>query len=110
MEKEFEAKNLVQFRLTGTTDGNLLVSFYQLDVFNEQAVNWHIASLLVENKMNRDVLYEGNLQNNTATADRALSTGDLQAFGAGQPVRQLCADRASKVTTLSIFVNIFRVV
>lgn len=65
MEKEFEAKNLVQFRLTGTPDGNLLVSFYQLDVFNEQAVNWHIASLLVENKMNRDVLYEGNLQNNT---------------------------------------------
>ena len=34
MNKELEAKNLVQFRLTGTPDGNLLVSFYQLDVFN----------------------------------------------------------------------------
>lgn len=51
MLKDLEAKNLVQFRLTGTPDGNLLVSFYQLDVFNEQAVNWRIASLLVENKL-----------------------------------------------------------
>jgi hypothetical protein len=66
MNKELEAKNLVQFRLTGTPDGNLLVSFYQLDVFSEQAVNWHIASLLVENKLGARVLYEGNLSNNTA--------------------------------------------
>lgn len=66
MGKESKAKNLVQFRLTGTPDGNLLVSFYQLDVFNEQAVNWHIASLLVEDKLGARVLYEGNLSNNTA--------------------------------------------
>lgn len=65
MKKELEAKNLVQFRLTGTPDGNLLVSFYHLDTFNQDAVNWHIASLLVENKMNASVLYEGNLLNNT---------------------------------------------
>lgn len=66
MKKEIDAKNLVQFRLTGTPDGNLLVSFYQLDVFNEQAINWHIAGLLVENKLGARVLYEGNLSNNTA--------------------------------------------
>ena len=42
------------------------MSFYQLDVFNEQAVNWHIAGLLVENKLGARVLYEGNLSNNTA--------------------------------------------
>lgn len=65
MNNEFEAKHLVQFRLTGTPDGNLLVSFYYLNTFNQDAVNWHIAGLLVENKMSRDVLYEGNLQNNT---------------------------------------------
>ena len=59
-----EAKNLVQFRLTGTPDGTLLVSFYYLDVFNQQAVNWHIAGLLVEEKLNASVLYEGNLSNN----------------------------------------------
>ena len=49
MDKELEAKNLlgrttvaavaVQFRLTGTPDGKLLVSFYHPDVFNQQAVN-----------------------------------------------------------------------
>lgn len=66
MKNDLDAKNLVQFRLTGTPDGNLLVSFYQLDVFNEQAVNWHIAGLLVENKLAARVLYEGNLSNNTA--------------------------------------------
>lgn len=66
MQKELEAKNLVRFRLTGTPDGNLLVSFYHLDVFNEQAVNWHIAGLLVENKLEARVLYEGNLSNNSA--------------------------------------------
>ena len=65
MKNKLNAKNLVQFRLTGTPDGNLLVSFYQLDVFNEQAVNWHIAGLLVDNKMGTRVLYEGNLSNNT---------------------------------------------
>ena len=64
MNKELEAKNLVQFRLTGTPHGNVLVSFYHLDVFNQQAVNWHIAGLLVENRMNAQVLYEGNIQNN----------------------------------------------
>lgn len=66
MKRELDAKNLVQFRLTGAPDGNLLVSFYQLDTFNQEAVNWHIAGLLVENRMNAQVLYEGNLQNNTA--------------------------------------------
>ena len=65
MESGLAARNLVQFRLTGTPDGNLLVSFYHLDVFNDQAVNWHIAGLLVENKLGAKVLYEGNLSNNT---------------------------------------------
>lgn len=65
MKNDLDAKNLVQFRLTGTHDGNLLVSFYHLDTFNQEAVNWHIAGLLVENRMNAQVLYEGNLQNNT---------------------------------------------
>ncbi|RZM08793.1 MAG: hypothetical protein EOO88_49705 [Pedobacter sp.] len=65
MDNQLNAKNVVQFRLTGTPKGNLLVSFYQLDVFNQQAVNWHIAGLLVENKLNAGVLYEGNLSNNT---------------------------------------------
>lgn len=65
MKNDLDAKNLVQFRLTGTPDGNLLVSFYHLDVFNEQAVNWHIAGLLVDNKLGARVLYEGNLSNNT---------------------------------------------
>ena len=65
MNKELDAKNVVQFRLTGTPDGNLLVSFYQLDTFSQEAVNWHIASLLVENRMNAQVFYEGNIQNNT---------------------------------------------
>lgn len=64
MNKELEVKNLVQFRLTGTPHGNVLVSFYHLDVFNQQAVNWNIAGLLVENRMNAQVLYEGNIQNN----------------------------------------------
>lgn len=65
MKSDLDAKNLVQFRLTGTPDGNLMVSFYHLDTFSQEAVNWHIASLLVENRMNAQVLYEGNLQNNT---------------------------------------------
>ena len=65
MNKDLDAKNLVQFRLTGTPDGNLLVSFYQLDTFSQEAVNWHIAGLLVENRMNAQVLYEGNIPNNT---------------------------------------------
>lgn len=55
----------MQFRLTGTPDGNLLVSFYPLDVFNDKAVNWRIAGLLVENRLNAQVLYEGNIPNNT---------------------------------------------
>lgn len=58
-------------------DGNLLVSFYHLDVFNQQAVNWHIAGLLVENRMNAQVLYEGNIQNNTAVAYRVVSNSGL---------------------------------
>ncbi|WP_281257930.1 hypothetical protein [Spirosoma oryzae] len=36
-------KNIVKYRLTRTPDGNLLVSFYHLDVFDQQAVNWRIA-------------------------------------------------------------------
>ncbi len=67
MKNKLDAKNLVQFRLTGTPDGTLLVSFYHLDTFNQEAINWHIAGLLVENRLNANVvLYEGNLQNNTA--------------------------------------------
>lgn len=66
MNKEIEAKNLVQFRLTGTHNGNLLVSFYHLNVFNQQAINWHIAGLLMEDKLGARVLYEGNLYNNAA--------------------------------------------
>lgn len=65
MKNDLDAENWVQFRLTDTPDGNLLVSFYHLDVFNEQAVNWHIAGLLVENKLGARVLYEGNLSNTT---------------------------------------------
>jgi hypothetical protein len=58
-------KNMVKYRLTGTPDGNLLVSFYHLDVFDQQAVNWRIAEQLVDEKMGPEVLYEGNLNNNT---------------------------------------------
>lgn len=65
MRNDLEAKNLVQFRMTDTPDGNLLVSFYHLDTFSQEAVNLHIAGLLVENRLNAQVLYEGNLQNNT---------------------------------------------
>jgi hypothetical protein len=56
-------KNMVKYRLTGTPDGNLLVSFYHLDVFDQQAVNWRIAEKLVDEKMGPEVLYEGNLNN-----------------------------------------------
>ena len=65
MKTDADIKNVVKFRLTGTPDGDLLVTFHQLDTFNQDAVNWHIASLLVENRLNAQVLYEGNLQNNT---------------------------------------------
>ncbi len=58
-------KNMVKYRITGTPDGNLLVSFYHLDVFDQQAVNWRIAEQLVDEKMGPEVLYEGNLNNNT---------------------------------------------
>lgn len=58
-------KNIVKYRITGTPDGNLLVSFYHLDVFDQQAVNWRIAEQLVDEKMGPEVLYEGNLNNNT---------------------------------------------
>ncbi len=65
MRDDLEANNLVQFRMTGTPDGNLLVSFYQLNTFSKEAIDWYIAQLLVENRINAQVLYEGNLQNNT---------------------------------------------
>ena len=65
MKTDTEVKNVVKFRLTGRLDGDLLVTFYHLDTFSQEAVNWHIAGLLVENRMNAQVLYEGNLQNNT---------------------------------------------
>lgn len=65
METGSGIKNIVKFRLTGTPDGNLLITFFHIDVFNQQAVNWHIAELLVEERMNAKVLYEGNLSNNT---------------------------------------------
>ena len=58
-------KNEVKFRLTGTPEGNLLVSFYYLDITSQEAVNWHIAEQLVEGRLGAQVLYEGNLQNNT---------------------------------------------
>ncbi|MFD1140795.1 hypothetical protein ACFQ4C_06735 [Larkinella insperata] len=57
-------KNEVKFRLTGTPDGNLLVSFYYLDITSQDAVNWHIAEQLVDGRLSAPVLYEGNLQNN----------------------------------------------
>jgi len=56
--------NLIQFRLTGTPDRTLLVSFYRLDTFDQAKVNFHIASLLVDNELGNNVLYEGNFQNN----------------------------------------------
>ncbi len=65
MKTDTDIKNVVKFRLISTPDGDLLVTFYQLDTFDQDAVNWHIASLLVENRLNAQVLYEGNLQNNT---------------------------------------------
>ena len=58
-------RNVVQFRLTGTPDGNLLVRFYHLNIADQQAVNWHIAEQLVEGRLTAQVFYEGNLQNNT---------------------------------------------
>lgn len=66
MRTDSGIKNIVKFRLTGTPDGNLLVSFYYLNIASQEAVNWHIAEQLVEGKMMAHVLYEGNLQNNTA--------------------------------------------
>lgn len=65
MRTESRIKNMVKFRLTGTPDGNVLVSFYHLDVFDQGAVNWHIAEQLVDGRLSAQVLYEGNLQNNT---------------------------------------------
>jgi hypothetical protein len=69
MKTEYERagaiKNIVRFRLTGTPDGNLLVTFFHLDVFNEMAVNRHIAGQLLGGQLGARVLYEGNLQNNT---------------------------------------------
>jgi len=58
-------KNIVRFRLTGTPDGNLLVTFFHLDIFNEMDVNRHIAGQLLGGQLGARVLYEGNLQNNT---------------------------------------------
>ncbi len=64
-ERASAIKNIVRFRLTGTPDGNLLVTFFHLDVFNEMAVNRHIAQQLLGDQLGVRVLYEGNLQNNT---------------------------------------------
>jgi len=36
-------KNVVKFRLTGTPEGNLLVSFFYLGITSQDAINWHIA-------------------------------------------------------------------
>ncbi|MBC3789081.1 hypothetical protein [Spirosoma utsteinense] len=66
MRTDSGIKNVVKFRLTGTPDGNVLVSFYYLDITSQEAVNWHIAEQLVEGKLMAHVLYEVNLQNNTA--------------------------------------------
>lgn len=66
MRTDSGIKNVVKFRLTGTPDGNLLVSFYHLNIASQEAVNWHIAEQLVEGRLMAEVLYEGNLQNNTA--------------------------------------------
>ncbi|RYC66630.1 hypothetical protein [Spirosoma sordidisoli] len=65
MRTDSGIKNVVTFRLTGTPDGNLLVRFYHLDIASQEAVNWHIAEQLVAGQMSAEVLYEGNLQNNT---------------------------------------------
>ena len=64
-ERESAITNIVRFRLTGTPDGNLLVTFFYLDIFNEMAVNRHIAGQLLGGQLGARVLYEGNLQNNT---------------------------------------------
>jgi hypothetical protein len=65
MNKGSGIKNRVKFRLTGTPDGDLLVTFYHLDVFNDSAVNYHIATQFLGGQFGSKVLYEGNLQNNT---------------------------------------------
>jgi hypothetical protein len=64
-DQERVIKNIVRFRLTGTPDGNLLVTFFHLDVFNDMAVNRHIAGQFLGGLLGAGVLYEGNIQNNT---------------------------------------------
>jgi hypothetical protein len=56
--------NIARFRLTGTPDGNLLVTFFELDIFDETVVNRHIARQFLGGLL-KEVLYEGNIQNNT---------------------------------------------
>ena len=69
MKPEYEQasaiKNIVRFRLTGTPDGDLLVTFFHLDIFNEIVVNRHISKQLLGGQLGAGVPYEGNLQNNT---------------------------------------------
>lgn len=64
--KKGEIKNVTKFRLTGTPEGNLLVTFFELDIFDHEAVNWHLAERFVSQKVvNAGVVYEGNLSNLT---------------------------------------------
>ena len=59
-----EPINHTAFRLTGTPDGDLLVTFYYLDITDKAAVDWQIATIFLSGD-NRNVLYEGYLPNNT---------------------------------------------
>ena len=62
--KSKEPTNHTAFRLLGTPDGDLLVTFYYLDVMDKAAVDWQIAEIFLSGN-NRNVLYEGYLPNNT---------------------------------------------
>jgi len=64
--KKGDIRNETKFRLTGTPEGNLLVTFFELDIFDQEAVNWHLAERFVSQKViNAGVVYEGNLSNLT---------------------------------------------
>ena len=64
METPDEPINHTAFRLLGTPDGDLLVTFYYLDITDKAAVDWQIATIFLSGDT-RHVLYEGYLPNNT---------------------------------------------
>lgn len=63
METTSGIRNVTQFRLLGTPDGDLLIRFFWLDL-NPDAVNWHTTERLVSGDLARPILYEGSLVNN----------------------------------------------